>query len=79
VPVGATPLGSALGERLAAGRARTPAQRRSRPVAETRRLAAELAAQQPEATHDDLARQLGISTKRLRTVLAKDLVGAGSP
>lgn len=45
-------------------------KRRGRPVAETRALAAELAAAQPDATEDDLARQLGISTKRLRTVLA---------
>ena len=47
----------------------TPA-RRGRPVEETRRLAAELAARQPDATTDDLAKQLGISTQRLRRVLA---------
>jgi len=47
-----------------------PTGRGRRPVAETRALAAQLAAQQPDATYDDLARQLGISTKRLRTVLA---------
>jgi hypothetical protein len=54
--------------------ARVPAQpapaRRGRPVEETRRLAAELAARQPDATTDDLARQLGISTSRLKRVLA---------
>jgi hypothetical protein len=54
--------------------ARVPAQatpaRRGRPVEETRRLAAELAARQPDATTDDLAKQLGISTQRLRRVLA---------
>jgi hypothetical protein len=44
--------------------------RRGRPVEETRRLAAELAARQPGATTDDLAKQLGISTQRLRRVLA---------
>ncbi|GIJ52800.1 DUF2637 domain-containing protein [Virgisporangium aurantiacum] len=54
--------------------ARIPAQaapaRRGRPVEETRRLAAELAARQPDATTDDLAKQLGISTQRLRRVLS---------
>lgn len=44
--------------------------RRGRPVEETRRLAAELAARQPDATTDDLAKQLGITTQRLRRVLA---------
>jgi hypothetical protein len=61
-----------------ASTARVPAQRRptstpprrGRPVAETRRLAAELAAQKPDATHDDIARELGITTTRLRRVLA---------
>jgi hypothetical protein len=53
----------------ATGRAAVPPARR-RPVAETRALVAQLTAQDPAATHDDLARQLGISTKRLRTVLA---------
>jgi predicted ArsR family transcriptional regulator len=46
------------------------AQRRGRPVEETRRLAAELAASQPDATTDDLAKQLGISTQRLKRVLS---------
>jgi hypothetical protein len=54
--------------------ARVPAQpspaRRGRPVEETRRLAAELAAEQPGATTDDLARQLGISTGYLKRVLS---------
>ncbi len=44
---------------------------RGRPVAETVRLARQLAAEQPGATDDDVARQLGISTRRLRTVLAE--------
>ncbi|GIJ50859.1 hypothetical protein Val02_77450 [Virgisporangium aliadipatigenens] len=47
-----------------------PAQRRGRPVAETRRLAAELTAQQPDATAEDLARQLGITPKRLKSILS---------
>jgi hypothetical protein len=47
-----------------------PAQRRGRPVAETRRLAAELTAQQPDVTAEDLARQLGITPKRLKSILA---------
>jgi hypothetical protein len=74
---GASPIGSTFAERLAAGRARSsgngsrPAPpRRGRPVEETRRLAAELAEQYPDATHEDLAQQLGITTKRLKTVLA---------
>lgn len=58
--------------------ARVPATRRptnappkrGRPVAETRRLAAELAAEQPDATEDDIARELGITTTRLKRVLA---------
>jgi hypothetical protein len=61
-----------------ASTARVPAARRpasaprgrGRPVAETRRLAAELAAEQPEATHDDIARELGITTTRLKRVLS---------
>jgi hypothetical protein len=44
--------------------------KRGRPVAETRRLAAELVAEQPDATHDDIARELGITTTRLKRVLA---------
>jgi Protein of unknown function (DUF2637) len=44
--------------------------KRGRPVAETRRLAAELAAEQPDATPDDIARELGITTTRLKRVLA---------
>ncbi|GIJ69569.1 DUF2637 domain-containing protein [Virgisporangium ochraceum] len=54
----------------AAGRASVPAARRGRPAEETRRLAAELAARDPDATTDDLAKQLGISTSRLKRVLA---------
>lgn len=54
--------------------ARVPASaapsRRGRPVEETRRLAAELAARHPDASTDDLARQLGISTQRLKRVLS---------
>lgn len=54
--------------------ARVPApiasSRRGRPVEETRRLAAELAATQPDASTDDLAKQLGISTQRLKRVLS---------
>jgi hypothetical protein len=49
---------------------RGSAAKRGRPVEETRRLAAELALQYPDATHDDLAQQLGITTKRLKTVLS---------
>ena len=48
-----------------------PAPRRGRPVEETRRLAAELAAQHPGATTDDLAKRMGISTSHLKRVLAK--------
>lgn len=48
----------------------TSAQRRGRPVEETRRLVAELSARQPEATPDDLAKQLGITTQRLKRVLS---------
>jgi hypothetical protein len=47
-----------------------PPPRRGRPIEETRRLAAELAARDPDATTDDLAKQLGISTSRLKRVLA---------
>jgi len=46
------------------------APKRGRPVAETRRLAAELVAEQPDATPDDIARELGITTTRLKRVLA---------
>jgi hypothetical protein len=61
-----------------ASTARVPAARhpsnaspkRGRPVAETRRLAAELVAEQPDATPDDIARKLGITTTRLKRVLA---------
>jgi hypothetical protein len=57
--------------RVAAARRPTNAPpKRGRPVAETRRLAAELAAEQPEATPDDIARTLGITTTRLKRVLA---------
>jgi hypothetical protein len=67
----ATPA-AATGRATASARvpAPVPAQRRGRPVEETRRLAAELAARQPEATTDDLAKQLGISTQRLKRVLS---------
>jgi hypothetical protein len=65
------------GRSRAASTARVPAARRpaappkrGRPVAETRRLAAELAAEQPDATQDDIARELGITTTRLKRVLA---------
>ena len=61
-----------------ASTARVPAARRptnappkrGRPRAETRRLAAELAAELPEATPDDIARTLGITTNHLKRVLA---------
>jgi len=49
----------------------SPPPRRGRPVEETRRLAAELAAQHPGATTDDLAKRMGISTSHLKRVLAK--------
>lgn len=55
-----------------AGRAAVPPPRRGRPVEETRRLAAELAARDPEATTDDLAKKLGISTSHLKRVLARN-------
>jgi hypothetical protein len=54
----------------AARRPTTAPPKRGRPVAETRRLAAELAAEQPDATPDDIARKLGITTTRLKRVLA---------
>jgi hypothetical protein len=57
------------GSRTATGRAAVPPAKR-RPVAETRALVAKLTADDPAASHDDLARQLGITTRRLRTVLA---------
>jgi hypothetical protein len=47
-----------------------PPKKRGRPVAETRRLAAELAAEQPDATPDDIARKLGITTTHLKRVLS---------
>jgi hypothetical protein len=60
---------AAIPSATARGPAPVP-QRRGRPVEETRRLAAELAARQPDASTDDLAKQLGISTQRLKRVLS---------
>jgi hypothetical protein len=54
----------------AARRPSNAASKRGRPVAETRRLAAELVAEQPDATPDDIARELGITTTRLKRVLS---------
>jgi hypothetical protein len=45
-----------------------PATRPRRPVAETVALAARIEAEQPDVTPDELAAQLGITTKRLRAI-----------
>jgi hypothetical protein len=42
--------------------------RTRRPVAETAALAARMAADQPDLTHDELAARLGITTQRLRRI-----------
>ncbi len=57
-----------------AGRAgaRTRAVGRRRPTAETRREAETLLAAEPELTRAELAARLGVSTRRLREVLASD-------
>jgi hypothetical protein len=46
----------------------TAGPRQRRPVAETAALAAAIEAVQPDATDADIARQLGISTSRLRAI-----------
>ena len=56
----------AAAARSAKPKAGAPRQRR--PVAETAALAAAIEAVQPDATDADIARQLGISTSRLRTI-----------
>ena len=45
-----------------------PVTRPRRPVAETVALAARIEAEQPDVTPDELAAQLGITTKRLRAI-----------
>lgn len=49
-------------------KAKAPSTRQRRPAAETAALAAAIEAVQPDATDADIARQLGISTSRLRTI-----------
>jgi hypothetical protein len=50
----------------------TGTTRRRRPTSHTRRLAAEIIAAEPDVTRDEIAARIGISSRRLRTVLAQD-------
>ena len=58
----------ARGKRTTGNAKTTAGPRKRRPVAETAALAAAIEAVQPDATDADIARQLGISTSRLRAI-----------
>jgi hypothetical protein len=60
----------AIERQRAAEQKRTGGAKSRRSVAETRALAAAIEAERPDATPEDIAAQLGISTRRLREVLA---------
>jgi hypothetical protein len=56
-----------------------PTGRRRRPITVTRQLAADILAAEPDLTREQIAARLGVSTRRLRTVLASAPNGTRSP